>query len=106
MARFADVIGIATTVEDPPGIFKAVFTEKLYTGDILRNARRYQEGQKVNDDLVISNRISIVADAYALDHFSEMRYVKFNGVSWKIIEIEVQRPRLILTLGGIFNAPT
>ena len=106
MARFADIIGIATTVEVTPGIFKEVFTEITYVGDVIRNTRRWQEGQKVNDDLVVNNRISIVADAYALDHFSEMRYVKLNGVLWKITDIEILKPRLVLTLGGRFNAST
>lgn len=106
MARYADAIGVASTVEGPPGIFKEVFTEKIYVGDILRDSRRWQDTPKVNSDLSISNRISIVADAYALANFSAMRYAKLNGVSWKILEIEIQRPRLILTLGEVYNAPS
>jgi hypothetical protein len=103
MARFVCFIGISSTTEVTPGVHKEIFTEKRYKCDILRDTRRWENAQKVNDNLIVSNRISIVADAYAYEHFSAIRYVKWEGVSWEISSIEIQRPRLILTLGGIFN---
>lgn len=106
MARFAGPIGIFTgTTETSPGVHKETITEKDYKGDILRDTRRWDKTQQLNDNLVVSNRISIVADAYAYANFSAMRYVKWENVLWKISSIEIQRPRLILTLGGIYNAP-
>ena len=104
MARFYGPIGISTTSETSPGVHEETITEKNYKGDILRDTRRWEKTQQVNDDLVVSNRISIVADAYAYANFSAMRYVKWEGILWKISSIEIQRPRLILTLGGIYNA--
>lgn len=107
MARFSGPIGIFTgTTETVPGVHEEVIIEKFYKGDILRDSRRWEPTQQLNDNLVVSNRISIVADAYAYANFSAMRYVKWEGVLWKITNIEIQRPRLILTLGGIYNAPT
>lgn len=105
MARFVGPIGISSTSETSPGVHREAITEKVYKGDILRDSRRWESSQQLNDNLVVSNRISIVADAYAYANFSAMRYVVWEGVSWKITNIEIQRPRLILTLGGIYNAP-
>ncbi len=104
MARFVGPIGISSTSETSPGIHEETIVEKIYKGDILRDIRRWEKTQQLNDDLVVANRISIVADAYAYANFSAMRYVKWEGVLWKILNIEIQRPRLILTLGGIYNA--
>lgn len=75
-------------------------------GDILRNTRRLQSGESVNDDLSVGNSISIVADAYANEHFFAMRYVQWAGTLWKVSDVEVQSPRLILRLGGVYNGPT
>ncbi len=104
MARFFGPIGISSTSETSPGVHTESIVEKNYKGDILRDTRRWETTQQLNDNLVLSNRISIVADAYAFANFSAMRYVKWEGVLWKITNIEIQSPRLILTLGGIYNA--
>lgn len=103
MAKFYGVVGFVHPVETAPGIVEEVATEKAYFGDILRNNRRLQSGDKVNDDINISNQISIIADPYANQYFYAMRYVEFMGTKWKVTDIEVQYPRLILTLGGIYN---
>jgi hypothetical protein len=92
-------------VEGVPGAWDDVITERTYSGDVVRNTRRVQEGQKVNDDISVSNSISIVADAYAVQHFYAIRYAKWQGIRWKVIEVEEQRPRLLLRLGGIYNGP-
>lgn len=80
--------------------------ERKYYGDVLRNTRRWETNQEtVNDDLSLNNSFSIVADGYAYEHFALMKYVKWMGVYWKITNVEVQRPRLILTIGGVYNGP-
>ena len=81
-------------------------TEIQYYGDVVRNTRRLQEGMSVNDDLSVSNSISIVADAYASEHFFAIRYVRWAGSLWKVSDVEVQRPRLLLRLGGVYNGQT
>lgn len=80
--------------------------ERDYVGDVLRNTRKLQSGESVNDDLSVDNSISIVADAYANEHFFAIRYVMWAGVRWKVSNVEVQHPRLLLRLGGVYNGPT
>lgn len=106
MAKFYGAIGYGTTVEDPPGVWEDVITEFPYYGDVVRNTRKLQEGEQVNDDITVQNSISIVADAYANENFFAMRYIRWAGILWKISDVEVQRPRLLLRLGGVYNGPT
>ena len=103
MAKYYGKIGFAITSEDRPGVWKEHITERPYGGDILNNTRRLELVDKVNADLNISNRISIVADPYAKLNFHSMRYAVYMGAKWRISSVEVQYPRLILNLGGIWN---
>ena len=103
MAKFCGVVGFAITKETKPGIWSNVITEREYYGDVLSNARRLQTIDQLNDDINVSNRISIVADAFANENFHSMRFVEYMGTVWKVSNVEVQRPRLILTLGGVYN---
>lgn len=103
MPKFYGPIGYAETKETAPGVWTEVITERYYYGDVIRNTRRLQTSDKVNDDINVSNEISIVADPFANGNFHAMRYVGFMGAKWKISNVEVQYPRLILTLGGVYN---
>lgn len=103
MAKFYGKIGYASTVETKPGVYEEQIVERSYYGDLIRNTRRLQSSDKVNDDINISNEISIVADPYATNNFHTMRYAVFMGTKWKISNVEVSYPRLILTLGGVYN---
>lgn len=103
MAKFCGVIGYVITRETEPGIYVEEIVENEYYGDVIRNTRRLREAAKVNDDINISNQISIVADPFANNNFHAMRYIMFMGAKWKIIEVEVQYPRLILSIGGLYN---
>lgn len=103
MAKFYGKIGYANTVETKPGVYEEQIVERSYYGDLIRNTRRLQSAEQVNDDINISNEISIVADPYATNNFHTMRYAVFMGTKWKISNVEVSYPRLILTLGGVYN---
>lgn len=103
MAKFYGVIGYAETVETTPGVWTEQITKRNYYGELVRNTRRLQSTNQLNDDINIANEISIVADPYAYQNFHAMRYVEFMGAKWKISNVEVQYPRLILTLGGVYN---
>lgn len=103
MAKFYGEIGYITTVEQRPGVWVPKITERLYKGELIRNTRKLQGVDKVNDDINIANDISIVADPFAYENFHSMRYVKFMGTKWKVTGVEVQYPRLLLTLGGVYN---
>lgn len=104
MAKFYGKIGYAETVETEPGLYEEQIIERPYYGDLIRNTRKLQNSGGVNDDINISNQISIVADPYANEHFYSMRYVEFMGSKWKITDVEVCFPRLLLTVGGVYNA--
>ena len=106
MAKFFGEIGYGETVESAPGVWTDEITEVSYFGDVVRNTRRLQEGQKINDDLSVQNSISIVADAYANEHFFAIRYIRWMGALWTVSDVEVQSPRLLLRLGGVYNGQT
>lgn len=106
MAKFYGVVGYVESVETAPGVYAEIATERKYYGDILKNVKKYVSSEYLNDNLTISNSISILADAYAYDHFFAIRYVNWMGANWKVTEVEVQRPRLILSLGEVYNGNT
>ena len=103
MARFSGKIGFVTTSETSPDVWTETVTERNYMGDVSRNVWTNQNSGNVNDNLNLSNTISIVADSFAYANFSHMRYVKYMGAKWNISSAEVQRPRIILTIGGVYN---
>lgn len=103
MAKFYGAVGYAVTVETRPGVWEERITERMYYGDLTRNTRRLQSSETLNDDISVANEISIVADPFANENFYSMRYVVFMGAKWKISNVEVQYPRLILTIGGVYN---
>lgn len=104
MSKYYGAIGYAKTIETAPGVWEETIIEKKYKGDVLRNTRRYESADKLNDNININNQISILADSYAYENFFSMRYIEWFGSKWKITNIEVQRPRLLLTIGGVYNA--
>lgn len=105
MAKFYGAIGYIVQSEIRPGVWSDEITERNYYGDLTRNTSQYQTSDKLNDNLNISNTISIVADPFAYENFHAMKYVEFMGAKWKITNVEVQYPRLILTVGGVYNEP-
>jgi hypothetical protein len=104
--RFSGEIGYGESAETSPGVWEDVITEVSYRGDVFRNTRKLQDGPKVNDDISVQNSISIVADAYAGEHFFAIRYIRWMGALWKVNDVEVQSPRLLLRLGSVYNGPT
>ena len=103
MAKWYGKIGYANLEETAPGVWTEQITERSYFGDVIRNNRKLQSSEHLNDDINVSNEISIVADPYAIDNFHSMRYIEFMGTRWKVSNIDVQYPRLILSLGGVYN---
>lgn len=104
MAKYYGMIGFATTEETEPGLWEEKITEREYCGDLVRNTRRLEtSSSSVNDNVNISNEISIIADPYAQLNFHAMRYATFMGTKWKVTSVDVQYPRLILTMGDEYN---
>ena len=106
MAKFFGKIGYGETQESAPGVWEDVIVEYSYYGDVIRNTRKLSEGETLNNDLSVGNSISIVSDAYANVHFFAIRYIQWAGVLWTVENVEVQSPRLLLRLGGVYNGPT
>lgn len=106
MSRYSGRVGFAETVETSPGVWSETIKERHYFGDVNRAVRRLENGTSINDDVVINNEISIVADPYGQKHFFNIRYAEWQDVKWKVSNVEVLYPRLILTLGGIWNGNT
>lgn len=103
MAKYFGKIGYAEQVETAPGVWEEQITERQYYGDVVRNIRRLESSGDINDNINVSMEISIVADPYAIQNFHAMRYVEFMGSLWKITSVEVNYPRLILSIGGVYN---
>lgn len=106
MARFYGKIGYSVNVEAAPGVWIPQITEREYYGDVMRNTRRIDSGQQINDNLNVSNIISIVADDFATENLPFMVYVEYMGNKWKITNVEILYPRLNLTIGGLYNGKT
>lgn len=107
MAKFHGKVGYAHTVQTAPGVHEEAITERVYYGDIVQNRRILREDDQVNPGLSLSNSISIVADAYANEHFFAIRYVEWAGVRWAVADVDAaQPPRLILRLGEVYNGLT
>ena len=104
MAKYFGKIGYIETEETSPGIWKPKTTEREYYGDIIRNSSKWTTASdSTNDDLTFNNQISIVADPFAYQNFCSMKYIHYLGAKWKITSVEVKYPRLILTIGGVYN---
>lgn len=108
MARFYGEVGYGLTEEKPPGsgVWVDRIVEQPYFGDVIRNTRKLESGESLNDDILVSNSISIVANQYAIEHFALIKYVRWAGALWTVSSVEVKSPRLVLSLGSVYNGPT
>lgn len=103
MARYYGAVGYAVTSETSTGVWTEEIVEHTYRGDVVHSVRRLENGEWLNDDINVNNTISIIADEYAYEHFYAIRYATFGKVKWKVTSVEVERPRLTLSLGGVYN---
>lgn len=108
MAKFYGVIGFGETVKTRPGVYETVITEHPYYGDVVRNSRKLDNTDQVNPNINLSvgNSVRIVADAYANEHFFAIRYIQWQGALWTVSNVDVEPPRLVLRLGGLYNGET
>lgn len=103
MARYHGYVGYAIDVEAYPGVWEEQISEHEYFGDVIKNRMNIQQNGNVNAKITISNSISIIGDPFAYEHVYAMRYVTYLNKKWIITNIDIQRPRLILTIGGLYN---
>lgn len=103
MAKYCGMIGFGVTVKTAPGVKSVQTEERKYYGDILDDTRKWESGEQVNDDFNITNKISIIADKFATQNLDAMRYATFMGIKWKIRSASISYPRIVLSLGGVYN---
>ncbi len=103
MAKFHGMIGYIESEETAPGVHSNNIREHSCNGDILRNYKRWETGEVVNNGLTIDNRFSIITDEFILGNTHKMRYLKIGDTAWKITSFEIQRPRIILMVGGVYD---
>lgn len=108
MARFYGEIGYVTPTESPAGSgnWKDVVTEYSYFGDVLRSTVKINEGEQLTLEPTVGNSISVLADKKAIEHISKIRYIRWDGELWTVTNVEVRAPRLVLSLGSVYNGPT
>lgn len=102
--KFFGSVGFYTGEQEvKPGVWKPVFVERPYSGNVNWNNRHYQTSENQNDDVRLNNQISILFDLYSQENFASIRYVIWNGIKWRVTNVEVNYPRLVLTIGGVYN---
>lgn len=106
MAKYHGMIGYAVAVDRGNGIFEEEMTEHPAFGDLTRWSKHDEAGSSVNDDIRLQNDISIIMDPFSTQNYSRIRYATFMGERWKVSSVTVERPRLTLSMGGVYNGPT
>lgn len=102
MAKYAGNVGYAVQAETYPGVWEDTIVERKMRGDVIGASGRFKPGESTNDDVTLGHRISLIGDPYAYENFTGLRYVVYLGVKWKITGVEIHRPRMIVTLGGVY----
>lgn len=105
MGKWCGKIGYALTSEIRPGVWDDSIIERQYFGEEVKTARRFEKSGNVNDNLNVSLELSVIADPFANQNFQSMKYITFMESKWEITNVELQYPRMILTIGGIYNGP-
>jgi len=103
MAKFSGLVGYVTQSETSPGVWSSVENSIMMKGDIIRQSSNSQNGDKVNSDVFLNHRVSLVGDAYSFGNYYNIRWIEVDGLKWEVSSVEIQRPRIILSLGGVWN---
>ena len=104
MAKYYGMIGFAIQEETRPGVWEDIIEKRPYKGDILHSGRRYDNSENINDNVTLTNRFSIISDAYLYSHIPALRYLEYMGEKFKITSVEIDRPRVTISVGGVYVA--
>lgn len=102
MAKYAGKVGFAIQEESSPGVWTDTVVERKMRGDVIGSSSSFRPGESVNEDVTLGHRLSLMGDPYAYENFTGLRYIWYLGVKWRITGVEIQRPRLIVTVGGTY----
>lgn len=104
MNKWYGIVGYVEDVETEPGIWTQKVTEKNYYGDIVKNTSRWtQSTTGLNDNTTVDSQIRILADPFAKQHFSSIKFVEFMGAVWEVSSITPEYPRIVVSMGGLWN---
>lgn len=103
--KFFGVVGFVESKEVSPSVYDDSVVERKYYGDVIRNSKKWEASEHLNDNININNSISIIGDPFVYEHFFAIKYVEWMGTFWEVKTVEIQRPRLVLTIGGVYNGP-
>ena len=105
MAKYCGLVGIATQQETSPGVWKPVIVEHEVFGDVVRDNVNFQQSSsdQLNDKIKINNQISIIVDPIVMENFSSIIYITYWGAKFKIVTAEVKYPRVLLSMGEVYN---
>ena len=107
MAKYYGKIGYSQTVETAEGVYEEQIVERSYYGDVVNYYVKPSESSEgLNSNVRVSNKISIVSDSFAMKHVGYMKYLVWKGIRWKIQTAEIAFPRILLTLGDLYNEPS
>ena len=106
MSKFYGTVGFVKTEETTPGVWTQNVTRREYVGDLQRFIQRYDTGNKVNSDVSLNNQVSIVSDPYAIENFQYIKFIEFLGTAWKVTSIDINYPRMLLSLGEVYKGDT
>jgi hypothetical protein len=103
MSRFSGLVGYVTQKETSPGIWSPDENPIMMKGDVIRQSSSSQDGDKMNDNISLNHRVSLLGDAYAFENYYNIKWIQIDNNKWEVSSVEIQRPRIIVTLGGLWN---
>lgn len=103
MARFTGLVGYVTQEEKVPGVWSQVETQRMMKGDVISQSSHSQNGDKLNSDITLNQRVSLLGDLYAFNNYYNLKWIKIHGRKWTVSSVEIQRPRIIVAVGGLWN---
>lgn len=102
MAKYAGKVGFAIQTESSPGVWTDKIVERLMRGDVISASSHFKPGESINEDITLGHRLSLMGDPYAFENFTGLRYITYLGVKWRVTGVEIRRPRMVITVGGIY----
>ena len=103
MAKYSGKVGYGEEVETVPGVWEVRIEERMMKGDKIRQNANIRDSGKVNNEITLNHRVSLLGDAYAFANYYIMKWIEIDGRRWEVASVEVQRPRLIVDIGGLWH---